>query len=91
MIDFERTATGVLRIETTVRFAARSLRQCGLLQYTSQEAFKTWRLSLLGILAADNVRFSHEAECHQGPFVLFTEKVLEQLNPLQTLPDLITT
>lgn len=88
--DFQRTATGVLRIETNVRFAARKLRQIGLLQYTEEEAFKTWRLSLLGILAADNCSDlpSSEEDKESKWFWLYT--ILTRLEPVRTMDSLIS-
>lgn len=89
MVDFERTATGVLRIETNTRFAARLLRQRGFLQYTIEEAFKTWRLSLLGILVGDQLSYDEGLLQKRDANLLFLGKVLEQLEPLKTLPHLI--
>ncbi len=53
--DFEKTRTGVTRCFTTTRFAARSLRQFGLLRYTDKEAYKTWRLTLPGMMVAARI------------------------------------
>ncbi len=50
--DFKKTDTGVIRCFTNTRFAANKLRQFGLLKYTRHEAFKTWTLSLPGIIIA---------------------------------------
>ena len=89
MVDFERTATGVLRIETNLRFAAHNLRKSGLLQYTQAEAFKTWRLSLLGILAADQLH--HDlATSKAPPEEIWLEIILQRLQPLETMENLIS-
>ncbi len=51
-IDFKKTETGVYRCYTNTRFAAKTLREYGLLKYTVKEAFKTWVLSFPGFLVA---------------------------------------
>ena len=51
-VDFKKTETGVIRCFTNTRFAANKLREYGLLKYTTVEAFKTWTLSLPGIIVA---------------------------------------
>jgi hypothetical protein len=51
-VDFKKTDTGVIRCFTNTRFAANKLREYGLLNYTRHEAFKTWTLSLPGIIVA---------------------------------------
>ena len=87
-IDFQRTSTGVLRIETNVRFAARELRKFGLLQFTQREAFKTWRLSLLGILAAEQFPKGRcDVPVDSPAWWLFT--VLKRLEPMRQMPNLI--
>lgn len=83
--DFERTATGVLRIETNVRFAARELRKHGLLQFTQAEAFKTWRLSILGILAAEAVSDSSWSVPRENSLWHLQERVLDRLTSLNDL------
>ncbi len=55
MLDFKKTRTGVLRCFTNTRFAALTLRDYGLLRFTKKEAYKTWVLSLPGILVASKV------------------------------------
>jgi len=55
VLDFKKTRTGVTRCFTNTRFAALTLREYGLLEFTEKEAFKTWRLSLLGIIVASKV------------------------------------
>lgn len=55
ILDFKRTRTGVMRCFTNTRFAALALRDHGLLKFTHREAFKTWVLSLPGILVASKV------------------------------------
>ena len=55
ILDFKKTKTGVYRCFTNTRFAAHKLRDYGLLKFTKEEAFKTWKLSLSGILVAVNV------------------------------------
>ncbi len=52
VLDFKRTRTGVVRCFTNTRTAARTLRRFGLLRYTCREAYKTWELSLRGLLVA---------------------------------------
>lgn len=51
-LDFKKTQTGVTRCFTNTRFAATKLRDFGLLKFTRREAFKTWELSLPGLLVA---------------------------------------
>jgi hypothetical protein len=55
LLDFKKTRTGVLRCFTNTRFAALTLRDYGLLRFTKKEAYKTWVLSLPGILVASKV------------------------------------
>ncbi len=50
--DVERTRTGVTRVETTTRFAAQALRNFGLLTESPRTAYKTWELSVLGLIVA---------------------------------------
>lgn len=50
--DVETTETGVMRIATTTRSAARTLRMFGLLRDTDETRTRTWELSVLGILVA---------------------------------------
>ena len=50
--DYERTRTGAKRCFTNTRFAARELRNYGLLKFSQKEAYKTWELSFLGLLVA---------------------------------------
>jgi|GEM_PF-6603927 len=50
--DVESTRTGVMRIATTTRDAARALRLHGLLRDSDETRTRTWELSLLGILTA---------------------------------------
>ena len=45
----------MLRCFTNTRFAALTLRDYGLLRFTKKEAYKTWVLSLPGILVASKV------------------------------------
>lgn len=54
-LDFKKTKTGVTRCFTNTRFAANTMRRYGLLKFTRREAFKTWVLSLPGILVASKV------------------------------------
>jgi len=54
-LDFKKTKTGVTRCFTNTRFAANVLRDYGLLKFTQKEAFKTWELSLTGLLVAASV------------------------------------
>ena len=55
LLDFKHTRTGVIRCFTNTRFAALTLRNYGLLQFTKKEAYKTWVLSLPGFLVASRV------------------------------------
>jgi hypothetical protein len=48
--DVETTRTGVMRAMTTTRSAARALRLYGLLTDSDRTAYKTWELSVLGLL-----------------------------------------
>jgi len=50
--DIESTRTGVMRIATTTRDAARVLRIHGLIQDSDETRGRRWDLSLLGVLAA---------------------------------------
>lgn len=50
--DVETTRTGVMRAMTTTRSAARALRLHGLLTDSDRTAYKTWELSVLGLLVA---------------------------------------
>jgi hypothetical protein len=52
VLDFKKTETGVTRCFTNTRFAANTLRVYGLLKYTNREAYKTWILSLPGMVVA---------------------------------------
>ena len=54
-LDFKKTRTGVIRCFTNTRFAALTLRNYGLLKFTKSEAFKTWSLSLIGMIVAAKV------------------------------------
>ena len=54
-LDFKKTETGVIRCYTNTRFAARSLREYGLLRFGKDEAYKTWILSLPGFLVGSVV------------------------------------
>lgn len=55
VLDFKKTKTGVTRCFTNSRFAAKVLREYGLLKFTRYEAFKTWELSLAGFLVAASI------------------------------------
>lgn len=50
--DFKKTETGVTRCFTNTRFAAKNLREYGFLKFTKVEAYKTWRLTIAGFVAA---------------------------------------
>ncbi len=88
--DFQRTATDVLRIEANVRFAAHKLRKIGLLQFSEVEAFKTWRLSLLGILAGNHYSDGNydPQEAVPTSFWLFT--IPGRLEPMRNAPTLVS-
>lgn len=49
-LDVESTQTGVSRVATNSRFAARTLRSWGLLRTSREVAFKTWELTHLGVI-----------------------------------------
>lgn len=51
-LDFEKAKIGAPRCFTNTRFAAQTLRDYGLLKFTKEEAFRTWKLSFLGIAVA---------------------------------------
>lgn len=55
-LDFETTGTGVTRVVTTTRSAARVLRLYGLLTDSDRTAYRTWELSVLGLLVATRLR-----------------------------------
>jgi hypothetical protein len=50
--DVESTRTGVMRAMTTTRTAARALRLHGLIIDSPETAYKSWELSILGLLMA---------------------------------------
>ena len=55
ILDFKKTKTGTTRCYTNTRVAATTLRSFGFLRFTHKEAFKTWVLSLPGLLVASRV------------------------------------
>lgn len=55
LLDFKKTKTGTTRCYTNTRVAATTLRSFGFLRFTQKEAFKTWVLSLSGLLVASRV------------------------------------
>jgi hypothetical protein len=55
ILDFKKTKTGTTRCYTNTRVAATTLRSFGFLRFTQKEAFKTWVLSLPGLLVASRV------------------------------------
>ncbi len=59
--DVETTETGVMRIATTTRMAARALRHFGLIRDSDETRTKTWDLTLLGILCALDLGEWHPA------------------------------
>lgn len=63
-LDFKKTETGVTRCFTNTRFAARVLREYGLLKFTHREAFKTWELSLTGLLVATTILGTKRQQSH---------------------------
>jgi hypothetical protein len=50
--DVESTRTGVMRVMTTTRSAARALKLHGLLIDSPDTAYKSWELSILGLVVA---------------------------------------
>lgn len=57
--DTETTKTGVVRIATTTRDAARALRQHGLLRDVDETRGRRWELSVLGVLVASELSERH--------------------------------
>lgn len=57
--DMETTKTGVVRIATTTRDAARALRQHGLLRDVDETRGRRWELSVLGVLVASELTERH--------------------------------
>lgn len=53
--DVESTRTGVPRIVTTIRTAARSLRLHGLLSESGRSRYRTWEVSVLGAIVGATV------------------------------------
>lgn len=74
ILDFKKTATGVTRAFTNTRFAANTLRDLGYLRFTKRERYKTWELSLLGVVAAarlvKNCQWGIEGPLRRPPFGL---------------------
>ncbi len=54
-IDFKKTKSGTTRCSANTRLAAHTLRNYGLLKYTWHNGYKSWQLSLAGILAAADI------------------------------------
>ena len=52
LADFKKTDTGVIRCFTNTRFAANTLREHGFLRYGWGDAFKHWKLTFPGLMAA---------------------------------------
>jgi hypothetical protein len=50
--DMERTRTGVTRVVTTTRIAARTLHDCGIFIRSERTDYKRWELSTAGLLVA---------------------------------------
>ena len=77
LLDFKKTQTGVTRCFTNTRFAANTLREYGLLKFTQREAYKTWVLSLSGVLVAsklmENVNWSIPEVEKKSPFDLHSD------------------
>jgi hypothetical protein len=63
-LDFKKTKSGAPRCFANARLAAHTLHSYGLLKYTWQEGYKSWQLSLAGLLAAADIfkRRSPEAD-----------------------------
>lgn len=85
--DFQRTKTGVIRCFTNTRFAAKQLRDFGLLKFTKKEAFKRWELSFLGILVALQLyeKQWRDAPSHKITTVPLDSRILDALSRLQNL------
>lgn len=93
-VDFKKTATGVTRCYTNTRFAAKTLRNYGLLKFSKDEAYKTWTLSLSGFLVASEIleqQFSWEFikipspywhELHPG--------IMDSIKKLNEYPNFVT-
>lgn len=59
----ERTRTGVTRVVTTTRIAARTLHDCGIFISSERTDYKRWELSTAGLLVAALVhRAGHRVE-----------------------------
>ena len=54
-LDFKKTKSGSARCFANSRLAAHTLRNYGLLKYTWQDGYKSWQLSLAGVLAAADI------------------------------------
>ncbi len=76
ILDFENTKTGVMRCFTNTRFAANTLRDYGMLEFTKKEAFKTWTLSFTGTMVA--LKFLRDNEWEKPVYV---EKYSTDLHP----------
>ncbi|MEK7728876.1 MAG: hypothetical protein AAB354_10715 [candidate division KSB1 bacterium] len=85
--DFQRTKTGAIRCFTNTRFAAKQLRDFGLLKFTTEEAYKRWELSFLGILVAAQLYDQQwrDAPSHKITTVPLDGRILDALSRLQDL------
>lgn len=85
--DFETTQTGAIRCFTNTRFAAKQLRDFGLLKFTKEEAYKRWELSFLGILVASQLYEEHwrDSPSDKVTKVPLDGRILEALSRLHDL------
>jgi hypothetical protein len=70
--DFAKTKTGVQRFITNTKFAALELRKFGFLRSDSDHYFKSWELSLFGVLIAGAIYFEYKNEISES---FFTHKL----------------
>lgn len=66
--DFAKTKTGVQRFITNTKFAALELRKFGFLRSDSDHYFKSWELSLFGVLIAGAIYFEYKNEISESFF-----------------------
>ncbi len=85
-LDFDKTQTGVIRCFTNTRFAASGLRDQGLLKFTRKEAFRTWELSFVGILAAGFLYYENWRDLNQDDYRFDPWRTID--NAIQLLANL---
>jgi hypothetical protein len=93
-VDFKRTSTGVMRCYTNTRFAARKLREAGLLKFTQKEAYKKWFLTLPGfVVAAQSFmqRIPPINECDKVGGLGLDKFIHDCQDKIKTFPDFVET